>query len=735
MALIVRGRTTLALLVLASIGAAQDLPKTSIPIERFYQYPLINGRSPSAPAMSHDGKHIVFGWNQTGERKLDLWTLDFPSGERRKIVAADSISRLPRQDDTRTELEKKEELLYDGGIGSAQWSPDDKTILFSYRGRTWLADPDGKNLRAIVDGPAAIGGPQFSKDGRYLLYSDGQNIDRYELKTGAVKQLTFFSKPRTSVAGFDLSPDGKTIAVTWSDSSKDGTHVMMDFSKDRATVVNIQRDWNGDLNVNTQVGVVPVDGGLVRFVPDLPRYTWVKGFDWSPDSSKLALSWIKDDDKEFTISLIDPVKATKFDVYNEKVSADAPAYTSINDWRVPVWARDSRSIYLGTDYVGGKPTFRSIVQIGLNGKDVRTVYAEPHDVGNFMRPEKSDRLILMTAARSPLQTEMTILEPDGKRTVHVVVPDGYSAPKAFNWSELPLVSDDGKSIATMASSRTMPADLYAVEPKAKRLTVSQPAEFNKIKWATFEEVTFDGPDGAKIHGTLIYDPKIDRSKRHPAFVSSIYADSAKHAWGGFFENYAAMELGMVVLMVDFRSSWGYGSMFNSGYNGRMGLVDADEAVAAKNFLAARPEVRADRIGIWGWSYGGYLTLMTMLTKPDAFDTGVAVASVTDWKSYNEWYTRRRLGLVKDDKDKIFEKTSPITYASGLQGHLLMVHGMLDDNVLFQDTARMEQRLIDAGKYFDLATYPRDDHSIGKETSRPHVFGTIMRYLYRNLSRP
>jgi len=166
----------------------------------------------------------------------------------------------------------------------------------------------------------------------------------------------------------------------------------------------------------------------------------------------------------------------------------------------------------------------------------------------------------------------------------------------------------------------------------------------------------------------------------------------------------------------------------------MGLIDADEAVSAKNYLAALPYVRGDRVGIWGWSYGGYLTCMTLLTKPGVFYAGCAVASVTDWKSYNEWYTRRRLGLVKDDP-KIFEQTSPISYAAGLQDNLLLIHGILDNNVLFQDTARLIQRLIDNGKYFDEMTYPRDDHSIGKETSRPHVFGRIMRYFYDQLNKP
>ncbi len=373
------------------------------------------------------------------------------------------------------------------------------------------------------------------------------------------------------------------------------------------------------------------------------------------------------------------------------------------------------------------------MSIGVDGQGLQKIYAENHDVGAISRAKNSDRLVLVTAARSPLKTEFTIVEPDGARTQHVVIPDGYSSGKEFDEATPPLISDDRTKIATLAASRTLPTELYSVEPTVKRLTTSQLPEFEKIKWAKYQEVTFPGPDHTTLHGVLIYREGLDLSKKHPAFLSNIYADSAKLAWGGWVENYAAQNLDMVVLCVDFRASWGYGGDFDSGYYRKMGLIDADEAVCAHNYLASLSFVRPDRIGIWGWSYGGYLTCMTLLTKPGVFDTGVAVAPVTDWKSYNEWYTRRRLGLAKDDP-KIFEKTSPITYAAGLKDNLLLVHGILDDNVLFQDTARLIQRLIDNGKYFDEMTYPRDDHSISKETSRPHVFATILRYLNNHLNR-
>jgi dipeptidyl-peptidase 4 len=719
--------SALALSVACAVG--QPLPQASVfPLERYYQYPLLNGRSPSAPTMSRDGGKIAFGWNTTGVRKLDLYVMDYPGGQRRMIVSANQIADLPRQDDTRTELQRREEELYDGGISGAQWSPDGSRLVFSYKGRTWLVNPDGGNLRAIFDASMSMASPQFSPDGKFITYNSGANLYRYELGTGQVKQLTFLSRPEQTISSHTWSPDGKFIAVGWADHSKLGRHVMMDFSKERAEVVNIRRMWNGDLSWDNQVGLIPADGGVVRFVPSLPRYMWVKSVEWAPNGKHLAVGWIKDDFKEYTISLVDPENPEPKTVYHEKAPKNY-----IPDFRPLVWTRDSRQILFGTDILDGQFGHRSVMRINPDGSGLTRVYAENHDVAALARPKDSDRIILVTLARSPLQSEITIVEPDGKRTQHVVLAEGMSTPKDFDEAGLPLFSDNGRMIATMASHRKLNPELYGVEPRAARLTKSQLPEFDRVQWANIREVEFKAPDGATLKGILFTRPGLDLTKKHPAFISNLYANSAKQAWGGYFENYAAMELDMVVLAVDYRSSWGYGGEFNSGYYRSMGLIDADESVAAKDFLASLPYVDGDRVGLWGWSYGGYLTSMVMLTKPDAFKAGVAVASVTDWKSYNEWYTRRRLGLVKDDRE-IFDKTSPVTYTNGLKGDLLLVHGMLDDNVLYQDTARLIQGLIDNGKYFDELSYPRDDHGIGKDTSRPHVFTSIMRYLYHRLRR-
>lgn len=721
--------SVLALAAPFAWGSGELPPAKGLSLERLFSYPIVNGRSPAGPAMSPDGSKIVFGWNQTGERRLDVWVMSYPAGDKQPILDSSKIEPLPRQDDTRTEDEKKDEQIYDGGVSNFRWSPDSQEILFSYKGRTWIMRADGTALRPIMDSTDPISIAAFTDDGKYIVFRRGTNLFRMDRQSGAFKQLTFLSAPNTMISSFEVSPDSKRIAFTWQDTSKSSRHVMMDFTKDRATVVNIQRDWNGDLSYNFKAGVVGIEGGLVEFVQGLPNYLWMQSLDWSPDSTMVAIGWTTETQKKYTLSMVTVDRMRRADVYEETAPSNY-----ITSWRPVVWKRDSRAVYLGTDILNGSFAQRSILEIGVGGSPIRKTFSENYSVASFTRPKNSDRLVLVTMGRSPLQSEITLLEPDGTRTVKAPIEFGFNAPKLFEEAGPPLVSDDGKHVAVLASSPKLNNELYAVEPTVKRLTRSQLSEFDKIQWADYREVIFKSPDGKDIHGLLVTKPGLDKSKKHPAFISDMYANSAKAAWGGYFANYAAMELDMVVLLVDFRASWGYGGEFNTGYYKSMGIVDADEAVAAKAYLDSLGYVRPDRVGVWGWSYGGFLTCMIMLTKPEVFHTGVAVASVTDWKSYNEWYTRQRLGLAKDDPDT-FRKTSPINFASGLKGNLLLIHGMLDDNVLFQDTGRLMQKLIENGKQFDLMLYPREDHGIGRNESRPHVFKRILSYLYEKLSQP
>ncbi len=721
----------LSLLSIAPDVFAQALPvpKSGLTLERLYEYPIVNGRSPVGEQMSPDGRYVVYGTNKDGARMLDAYVMDLRTGKETKIVESGKIARAPRQDDVRTDLQKKEEELYDAGMGGYRWSPDSKEIMAGpYRGRVWLFTPEGKDLRPLIDTNEQVTSASYSPDGKYIAFIRGQNLFRYDRKTGGIKQITFLSKPGTSLDEFYWSPDGSKLLVVWSDTSKLGSHVMMDFSKEKAEVVNIQRLWHGEMSVDTQIGVADVEGGLIKFVEGLPRYMWPTSYAWSPDGGMFALYWTKDDFQEATITIVPVATMKKLDAYNEKAPKNY-----IPDFRYLAWTRDSNRVLFTTDIRDGKFVNRGLYSMTPTGEDVQAVYAEQHDIAGFMRPKESDRIVLVTQARSPMKTEITVIEPGGRLTVHVPIENGVATRVGFDECPPPMVSEDGRVMATIASAPGVPWELYSVEPSIKRLTNTPLEDFKKVTWANFEQVTFDGPDGIKMYGLLVTPKGLDKSKKHPALLTDMYANSAKMSWGGHFANYAAQELDMVCLYVDFAASWGQGGERNSSYYKSMGVIDTQEAIAAKRYLSSLGYVNDERVGVWGWSYGGFLTCMIMLTAPGVFDTGVAVASVTDWKSYNEWYTRRRLGMEKDGPD-VYKKTSPVWHAAGLTGNLFLIHGMLDDNVLYQDTARMVQALIDERKHFDLMAYPRDDHSIGKATSRPHVYDEIMRYLYWKLNR-
>ncbi len=718
-----------ASLLLTTVSLAQLPPPKGFSIRRLSSYPLINGSSPGGAAMSPDGRHIVFSWNKDGQRMKDVWILDFPNGKPKQILKSADVPQFPRQEDKRTALQKDEQALYDGGIGRYQWSPDSKEILTQYRGRTWIFKPDGSNFHPLFDTQEQVSSPQYSPDGKYISFIRGGNVYRVDRTNGAVKQLTFMGGGGQSIDGVWWSPDSKTLAVQWSDSTKQGKGVMMDFTKDRAEVVNIGRGWIGEAGQNIRIGFVPAEGGVVKFVNGIPRYTWITDYAWSPDSRWFAFFHIDEDFKTATISAAIPSSSLRVDSYTEKAPKNY-----IPDFRKLDWTRDSKKILFTTDILDGKFGYRSLMSVSPFGGKVDKVFAKDFDIAGFERPKNSDRIILATLDRNPLWVDVTVLEPDGTTKKHVVYEDGCTTAPNFDDASLPLVSDDGRSMATSASKPTLNSELFALEPKEARLTVSQTEDFDKIEWADVTPVTFPGPDGATIYGTLITKKGIDKTKKHPAFLSNMYANSARQSWGGYNENYAANELDMVVLKVNFRASWGQGGEFNSGYYEKMGVIDSEEAVAAKKYLVGLGYVNPDRCGVYGWSYGGFLTDMIMLTQPGAFDTGVAIAAVTNWRSYNEWYTRRRLGLPKDN-EAVYKKCSPVDHADGLQGNLLMIHGMLDDNVLFQDDVQLSELMIRKDKHFDEFFFPRSDHGISREHERPLVWEKTLGYLYTKLTRP
>ncbi|MET3876646.1 prolyl oligopeptidase family serine peptidase [Chitinophaga sp. OAE865] len=297
------------------------------------------------------------------------------------------------------------------------------------------------------------------------------------------------------------------------------------------------------------------------------------------------------------------------------------------------------------------------------------------------------------------------------------------------------ISPDGKWIAFRYSYSNKPWELYLQPntPGSKPVQVTnlaQSDEFRSYPWRDPQVITFTARDNQPVYARL-YTP--DPAKNNGAAVIFVhgagYLQNAHKWWSSYFREYMFHNLltdkGYTVLDMDYRGSAGYGRNWRTGIYRHMGGKDLDDEVDGAKYLAEKLQVDARRIGIYGGSYGGFMTLMALFTQPDVFASGAALRSVTDWAHYNHGYTSNILNEPFTDSIA-YRRSSPIYFAEGLKGKLLMCHGMVDTNVHFQDIVRLSQRLIELGKNnWELAVYPVEDHGFTTPSSWTDEYKRIL----------
>ncbi|MCA8831822.1 S9 family peptidase [Hymenobacter pini] len=303
------------------------------------------------------------------------------------------------------------------------------------------------------------------------------------------------------------------------------------------------------------------------------------------------------------------------------------------------------------------------------------------------------------------------------------------------------LSPDEKTLALRYSTSNQPWELYVMpnQPGAKmrRLTHSTTPEFESYPWRAPEVISYKARDGADVYARL-YRPAISQPQG-PAVIfvhGAGYLQNAHKWWSQYFREYMFHNLladrGYTVLDIDYRGSSGYGRDVRTGIYRYMGGKDLTDQVDGAKLLAEKYGVNPQRIGIYGGSYGGFITLMGMFTQPDVFRAGAALRSVTDWAHYNHGYTDNILNEPYNDS-LAYARSSPINYASGLKGALLMCHGMVDTNVHFQDIVRLSQRLIELKKEnWELAVYPVEDHGFVEASSWTDEYKRILKLFETNL---
>lgn len=723
----------------SSAGAGKKLT-----VDRMLSAPSLSGTLVRGIEWTPDGKRVSY-FQRTGSGRdaaTDLWVMDAAGGQKSVLVSAKMLGSL---------LEPEKQKATQGtGLARAtpqdyQWAPDGKGLLFvSDTQLVWL-DLATMSRKLLISGKEEIEDSRLSPDGKWASFVQNFNLWTLNLASGEKKQLTqggseeilkakldwVYPEELSSRTAYWWSPDSTRIAYFEMDERPVTKYAIYDMSSDVGGIEITRYPQAGEPNPIVRVGVIPVGGGETKWMDTgADTNVYLARVNWLPNAKQISIERLNRAQTRLDLLLCD---------------ATTGASKSILTEEDPYWINVSDDLYYFSDsqrflWSSERNDFRLIYLYDISGKLLKQVTTGDWNVTSTegFGPRATNGLIVNEARGevffhsnkgNPLETQLyRVSLADGAvkqitqgAGVHeaVLAPDASAYVELFSTAETPprqsAYRADGKLVATLVENKVPELDEY----KLPRV------EFTTVKTA----------DGATLYASMIKPPDFDAAKKYPVLVE-VYggpgAQSVKDQWDpGRFWSKLMAQRGYIVWSLDNRGSLGRGHKFESPIYHHFGKLELDDQVAGVNYLKSLPYVDAKRIGVWGWSYGGYMTLQALFHASDVFKTGVAVAPVTDWHLYDTIYTERYMGLPKDNEGGYLD-SSPANFTQNLKGRLMVAHGTGDDNVHFANTALILNKFIDANEYPELMIFPGRGHPIGDRAAQVDLFNRIEQFLLNNL---
>jgi dipeptidyl aminopeptidase/acylaminoacyl peptidase len=683
--------TPLAALLLAP----QDTPKFPLTIDSIMRGPALVGQAPRNLRWSTDGSQLLFQWAKPdgkGEPDYKSYVVN-RDGTGLKLG---SLLTEPRP----TTPPAPEVTAYDSG------------------GDIFVKNSRTNETIQVTKTPETESEPRLLSDGKTVAFVRGGNLFRAEVATGAATQLTDFQTedapnaaptairiPTGYRAGiFRYSPTSShaLVDVSFTPTGGKRTQVPNYVTSDGYNVMIPSYEKAGAIQPRNKTLIIDLkDGSVAEFAT--PRPGRVFGVRWSPDGRRALAMARAEDHKDDWILGFDTQTDKPTVLWNEHDDA----WVGGPSRGVMGWYPEGDRFYFTTE----KDGFANLYSMRAEGGP-----AEPLATGAF---EVTD--IRMDAERR----RFTFVSSEGSPFRRHVASVGFAGGPRVKLAELSadedatyVVSPDGRDIAVVRSTPNRPAELFIGNVQ---VTQTPTEEFLAGPWIAPPIVMVPSTDGVKVPARL-YKPKNWR-RGGPAVIfvhGAGYLQNVYEGWSHYFREYMfhhyLMSRGYAVLDMDFRASAGYGKAWRTAIYRHMGGKDLDDQIAGAQYLVKELGVAKDRIGIYGGSYGGFITFMAMFRAPDVFAAGAALRPVSDWKNYHHGYTTPILNTPQEDKEAYF-RSSPVNFAEGLKGSLLICHGMVDVNVHFEDSVRLVQRLIELGKRnWEVAPYPVEDHAFTKPSS-------------------
>jgi dipeptidyl aminopeptidase/acylaminoacyl peptidase len=482
----------------------------------------------------------------------------------------------------------------------------------------------------------------------------------------------------------------------------------------------------GDASRQVRAGIMSVETGEVKGLDfgQGERKIYPGAPIWSPDGKTYVLQARADDRKDQWLLRLDPATGKNdviFQIHDEA-------------WVGPLgltnifWWPDSRFV----SFISEKDGYAHLYKTGVDGKNLQQLTQGKFEVRDARLSLDGKKIYLSSSEEHPGEKHFYWMSAEGGKRTKITSLPGQN--------EVAL-SPDETVLAVIHSYTNKPAELY-IQPNspqaaAKQVTVSTTEGFRSIPWYDPEVISYKARDGVDVYARLFTPVKIHPKKPAVIFIHGAgYLQNADRGWSSYFHEFMfhnfLMEQGYFVLDIDYRGSSGYGRDFRTGIYRHMAGKDLEDVIDGAKFLVEKCQVDPGRIGCYGGSYGGFLTLMALFKAGDVIKAGAALRPVTDWAHYHPGYTVDILNLPQKDPEA-YKKSSPIYFADGLKGALLICHGMVDTNVHFQDTVRLVQRLIELGKEnWVVAFYPVEDHTFQNASSWTDEFKRIFKLFEENL---
>lgn len=729
-------------------------------LDDLYPRKPFTGRGVSGPEWSKDGRYLAYAWAPYDVKAgSDLYVYDSQTHKTTRLTSPEILGRFDRdvakaierykkddEDDAkmmamndldyrewrqkkREENEKRTEPLPSySGIGEVEWSPTtDKNgdeILF-----TWDGDIFRMNL---ADGkPVRLTRTKESENGiKWLPNADGYTFQRtggvYRVKfdTSSIEQLNPELPKGVAYGGYSISPDGTKLMVQGSKPGKADRSVSYISYRDRFATAKVTARGVADDDFTGEQYIYLYDltqDSLEELKGDgKPWEVWkwpggkewqqisVNDEPWSPDSKSFTFGTWKRTAREEEVVVANTETKTLKTIYKAKPDGE---HTTPGLSR-PFYTKDGKNVIALLDASGYRapwllnPITEEATAITKGSYETYPLKQSADGRYLFVRSQKED-----TARMDLYKVDMTT--GNMERLTH----------REGNYT-LPAISDDGKHIAAKFANWDNLADFYEIDENERRLTESnRTADFAKINTLKPKLFTYQNRDGMTVHGFMFLPPGWKKTDKRPLMIyvyggplgeSKSVEEGAFNSTAYLFNMYLAKVFGYVTVTIDPRGQSGYGNVFGKANFEQPGKNQVEDLSDGVKYLVANYGVDPQKVAVNGWSFGGFQTQMCMYTAPDVFTLGIAGAGPTEWQNYNTWYSTGVIGPVPNAKPEDLDKYSLTYQAKNLRSPLLLLHGMEDTNVLFQDTVKVYRKLLQYGRgpLVELALDPTGEHGLG-----------------------